>query len=177
MKYFPIFTSQFQIVGDVVLIRLNRCSAIIDLQDLRLVQGLNWYLFRTKWGNYAAAMYKEGNKRRFVLLHRLLLSPAPDKQIDHIDHNGLNNRRSNLRICTNKQNGENRKGADKDSQSGVRNVHPSCCGRAHPLYWAVQVGSGHNRITKNFPYTDEGLELAKKAAKEMRQQLFTHAVS
>jgi len=42
-------------------------------------------------------------------MHRFLLSPPEDKWVDHIDGDGLNNRRSNLRLVSPSQNGHNRK--------------------------------------------------------------------
>lgn len=48
--------------------------------------------------------------RKYVgLLHRLLLNCPIGKVVDHIDNNGLNNRRDNLRIATHTQNQMNRR--------------------------------------------------------------------
>jgi len=40
-------------------------------------------------------------------MHRVILKAPEDKFIDHINHNGLDNRKSNLRICTMQQNAWN----------------------------------------------------------------------
>lgn len=41
-------------------------------------------------------------------MHRVIMEAPDDKQIDHIDRNGLENREVNLRICTNSENQWNR---------------------------------------------------------------------
>lgn len=40
-------------------------------------------------------------------MHRIIMNAAKEKQVDHIDHNKLNNCRANLRICTASQNSQN----------------------------------------------------------------------
>jgi len=64
---------------------------------------------------------KRGKKKTTTLfLHRTILSPPKEKVIDHIDHNGLNNKRENLRICTLTQNAANqRKGKGSSNFKGV----------------------------------------------------------
>ena len=62
-------------------------------------------------------------KGKYYYIHRLIWawhgnSLEPNQQIDHIDGNSLNNRIENLRPTSNKQNSENRKGANKNSKSG-----------------------------------------------------------
>jgi len=42
-------------------------------------------------------------------MHRVIMSPPIDKVIDHINHNGLDNRKINLRICSNRENLLNRR--------------------------------------------------------------------
>lgn len=54
-------------------------------------------------------------------MHRMLLDIPDGKQTDHINRNKLDNRKVNLRICTNSENGRN-KGTRKGSLSGYKGV-------------------------------------------------------
>jgi hypothetical protein len=56
------------------------------------------------------------------LLHRLLMAAPNDKLVDHIDGVGVNNQRLNLRLCTNYENSQNKKGPNKGSKSGIIGV-------------------------------------------------------
>lgn len=87
--------------------------ALIDDDDYEIVKDVSWRVFkrndrRTK---YARGWAKVNGKFKSILLHRMILGlPHYDKrQADHINGDGLDNRRENLRICTNRQNAQNRK--------------------------------------------------------------------
>jgi len=61
-------------------------------------------------------------RRKVISLHRLLMHPPEDMQVDHINGNGLDNRRKNLRVCTNAQNNAN-KPPQKNSKSSFKGVY------------------------------------------------------
>lgn len=44
---------------------------------------------------------------KIIYLHRLLLNPLDEEYVDHINGNGLDNRRCNIRVCTHSQNAAN----------------------------------------------------------------------
>jgi len=58
---------------------------------------------------------------RNVYMHRLILGAPEGVLVDHINGDGLDNRRSNLRLCTRSQNNMNR--AARLGPSGYRGVH------------------------------------------------------
>lgn len=81
--------------------------AIIDDEDAELVSGRKWHARKNQRGKVYAA-----RKRRYQaaeLMHRLIARAPKGMQVDHIDGNPLNNRRSNLRLCTATQNAWNRR--------------------------------------------------------------------
>lgn len=73
--------------------------AIIDSSDIDFVSHNFWYL--TSDNRYAAARINN----RIVLMHRHILElDDGDEECDHIDGDGLNNRRSNLRKVSHTEN-------------------------------------------------------------------------
>ncbi len=84
--------------------------AICDWQDWHLVRAYNWRLTtRARSGClYAQAWDSDGaDERSRISMHRLILPTPPDKIVDHINGDGLDNRRANLRIATHQQNSFN----------------------------------------------------------------------
>ena len=105
--------------------------ALVDACEYeRAIIGPKWFakVVRRKDGTvrniYAIRHVYRNGKKTTERLHRFLLGITDDPaiQVDHApDHSGLNNRRSNLRICTNAQNQHNRR-LDVNSTSGVKGV-------------------------------------------------------
>lgn len=94
-------------MDDIVRIPLREGQfAEIDAVDWPLVAGKSWNLTIKPTSLSVSTPIGKG---RNLLLHRLLMNPPPDMVVDHIDGNGLNNRRSNLRVVTQSQNLMNRR--------------------------------------------------------------------
>jgi len=74
--------------------------AIIDAADYERVSEHKWFALVAGCRTYAHC-YRNGKN---VALHRFLMDPPKGMVVDHIDGNGLNNRRRNLRVCTQQQN-------------------------------------------------------------------------
>lgn len=86
-------------------------ATLIDAADLPRVAAVpgTWYAQKRAWTYYAAiTIYTTRKDRRTVRLHRLLMEPPEDMEVDHINHDGLDNRCSvNLRLCTPEDNRDN----------------------------------------------------------------------
>lgn len=84
-------------------------EVLIDDSDFFKVSQLKWHLLYDKCinGFYIITTLYTDNKKRTVYLHRFVMGCPKDKIIDHINHNTLDNRRCNLRICTKLENNKN----------------------------------------------------------------------
>lgn len=83
-------------------------EALVDLADLGLVSPFNWSALCTPHGHaYAQRSVTVDRVTRAILMHRLIMECPQGMVIDHINGNGLDNRRANLRICTHNDNMKN----------------------------------------------------------------------
>lgn len=108
-------------------------TALVDDEDYELLSNLTWY---EQKDGYARANIRKGQQ---VLMHRFIMNAPSHLQVDHINRKRLDNRRANLRLCTQEQNHQNRthtprgtskyRGVHWDKQQGKWRVHISVNGR------------------------------------------------
>ena len=80
----------------------------IDRQDLEIFASMHWYVAQ----GHGQSKYLKANilteiGKSTVEFHKLILSAPDGLEIDHVNRNGLDNRRSNLRIVSHKENQNN----------------------------------------------------------------------
>ena len=94
--------------------------ALVDDEDYELVSSYNWCIYYNQTaGPYAFGAPKgAGRGAKRILMHTLITGY---KQTDHIDHDGLNNQRHNLRPATHAQNQWNQ--VSQAGRSGYRGVY------------------------------------------------------
>jgi len=83
--------------------------AVLDDCDYEYLSRWKWYAMKNKNAFYAVRNVLATTGRTLVLMHREILKPPDGVPCDHIDGDGLNNQRANLRICTNTQNAYNQR--------------------------------------------------------------------
>ena len=94
---------------------------LFDDADEELIRSYRWNLHLTPTVTYARG-YPFGQRAGgLTYMHRLLTKAERGRDVDHINHDGLYNRRSNLRVCSRSQNIANRHVAA--SATGIKGVH------------------------------------------------------
>lgn len=93
--------------------------AKVDDEDYERLSRWNWYVLKAGTAAcikyYAIREILTNNCRQVIRMHKEILGCS--RFVDHIDHDGLNNQRSNLREATRSQNGANRrKGVNTSSR-------------------------------------------------------------
>lgn len=99
-------------------------SATVDDEDFEWLNQWKWFAMSLRNGNllYAGrAVRGEDGKQHTLLMHRFIMNPPAGAEIDHINGNGLDNRRANLRLATTAENLRNR-GVFRNSKSGYKGV-------------------------------------------------------
>ena len=144
--------------------------ALVDDADFEWLNQHKWYAHKS--GSYytlyaTRKVCLDNHKRIKEKMHRIILGlqPGDKQQCDHIDRNGLNNQRSNLRICTvaqNQQNSKKRRG---------------CTSKYKGVHWHSDIEKWHSSIWVNkksihLGYfdleTDAGLAYNNAAPKHFR---------
>ena len=87
--------------------------ALIDDDDFERVSKLHWSTttIRNKNNSYTYVINSKQINfvRKVIYLHRFILNAPDDKWVDHIDGNTLDCRKSNLRLCSTRQNNQNQR--------------------------------------------------------------------
>lgn len=79
-------------------VRLSDGSyCLISASDFPLVKG-------TKWHRTPGGYVRGGEFNNYKFMHRVILQAEPGQHVDHINKNGLDNRRENIRLCSTIQN-------------------------------------------------------------------------
>lgn len=101
--------------------------ALVDDEDFEMISNLTWHAIKTSYNFYAVNGIRLGEDKkqvRQIFMHRLIMNCPDGMVVDHINGNGLDNRKENLRICTTSQNLMNR-GKSLVNTSGYKGVYRS----------------------------------------------------
>lgn len=82
--------------------------AIVDVEDFPLVSAYKWRASPDCRTFYAHRGQRTNGRYKLIQMHRMILQPPSGIDVDHINGDGLDNRRSNLRLATGSDNNANR---------------------------------------------------------------------
>lgn len=102
----------------------SQLTCVLGTDDYPLIKSYRWCAQRAAQTFYAVAHDRAAHGEPLLMMHALILpNPPAGYTVDHEDHNGLNNRRSNLRYAPRQMQNANRR-AQRNSKSTYKGVRP-----------------------------------------------------
>ena len=130
-------------------------STLLDDEDYERLKHVRWY--RSVLGYAMGRM--DG---KVTYLHRAVLQAPSDALVDHINHDKLDNRKCNIRLCTDHESHGNMK-PQRRSKSGYKGVFPV----SKSTSWRAQLNAyGETKYLGCFETKEEEAKAYNKAAKE-----------
>lgn len=120
--------------------------ALIDDSDYELIAAYKWYAAHAYDDLYYAVTNRQSKPKRQIRMHRLILDAPNGYLVDHIDGNGLNNQRVNLRLATRSQNKANqhrRNSSNTSKYKGVSWYKTRNCWRSQIKVGGKKLGLGY----------------------------------
>lgn len=93
--------------------------AVVDDEDYDRLRGLKWHYHSSGYAVHGGNHYRKISK---TYMHRLIINAPKNMEVDHINGDGLDNRKENLRIVTKAENAMNRSRSSKNNHSGFKGV-------------------------------------------------------
>lgn len=121
----------------------DRGHVLVDDADLHHVLGRALYLHSAGY----ASVEVDG---KMMLIHRLVMDAPRGKVVDHLNHKRLDDRRSNLRVCTQRENMTNTVGRNK-----LRGVARNNNGTVFAAFRGRYLGSFQNEMQAAMRYDEE----------------------
>lgn len=115
-------------------------KAVVDLDDVYIVAPYTWCAARS--GNLVYAISDQSSRGgKAIRMHRVIIGAPKGIEVDHIDGDSLNNRKSNLRLATRAQNAKNCR-RPINNKSGYKGVYfHKASGK-----WLAQISANGKRV-------------------------------
>lgn len=139
--------------------------ALVDDEDYEWLSKIRWYAHKIKNNIYVIARIKKEHS----YMHRVVAKTPKGMTTDHIDGNGLNNQKSNLRNCLSSENLMNR-GKQANNKSGYKGVWWSTrdkkyCAQIKAKGKKINLGSFDDPLDAAMAYDRAAIEFHGKYAK------------
>ena len=139
--------------------------AIVDPDDYARLSKSKWYAAKGGTSFYAVRgkWCKVAKKRLSISMHNLIIDVPPGCIVDHINHNGLDNRKANVRPATHADNARNARHPKRNTSSKYRGVWHN----KRKKKWRATIVV--NCKTKQIGYFHDEIEAAKAYDKAARK--------
>lgn len=97
--------------------------AIVDPEDYAYLNNFKWCAFKSRSVFYAVRLIRVNGKQKMLMMHHVVLPRIVGRETDHINHNGLDNRKCNLRQCSRSENQHNRRNQRGKKSSQYKGVY------------------------------------------------------
>lgn len=135
--------------------------ALVDDADFDWLNQWKWTAMNNGNTIYARRDVLVNGKNAAILMHRAILGITDRKtQGDHIDGNGLNNQRYNVRVCTQKQNNRNRGASSAQCTSKFKGV----CFHSRDKIWVAKISVDNIAMHLGYHKTEIAAALAYNEA-------------
>lgn len=148
---------------EIILSNYSKETCLIDKEDYSKIKDYKWRYNENR--RSVQANNRDSKNKSSVKIHRLITNCPKNLKVDHINHNVLDNRKSNLRICTNMENQWN-KGKTCANTSGHKGIYDD---KSRPRFQVYITVNGKRR-TKSFPYNKNNKEQIYKMACEWQEK-------
>lgn len=130
--------------------------ALVDDEDFEAINAMFWHVQPKAKTYYAIGATIANGKRTTRRMHRVIMKAKAEEQVDHINGNGLDNRKCNLRIVDASANAQNRKHYGQQPYKGVKFIQTLKSGEQ---LWAARISK--NRKVETVGYFYSAVEAAK----------------
>jgi hypothetical protein len=158
--------NETRIEGETAYVRLRRedgndLEAVVDVTDLPLIADFRWIASYSRNSAGRQFYVKATKDYKTYYLHRILMNPPKELEVDHINRNPLDNRRENLRVVTRQGNRDNNPGSlGYTSGAGY-------CWDNSDKRWRVTLKCLGKVVRRNFKTEQEAREFVAKTREEM----------
>lgn len=164
LRPFCVPTLAGSFIGDRIMKRIPLTQGKFAMVDAKNFDWLNQWKWQThKSGNtyYAVRCIGKQPNRHKLLMHREILNIPKGMNTDHINHKGFDNRRCNIRACTQKQNCQNRqlRRGESSKYKGVSWHKKVKKWRAYISCPQIHLGLFNNEIMAAKRYDEKAKEL------------------
>lgn len=110
--------------GKYVVLKISKGKEVlVDIDDFETVAQYRWKASQSSCRWYAKRNARSGSTSRVLAMHRLIMGAKIGECVDHINGDSLDNRKSNLRLCTRSENQWAKRKNYKGSNSKYRGVY------------------------------------------------------